>query len=160
MMNDAYQDPMVTVAIYLAIATTTAKIFHRGQVRWDGSDYFDNHIQQVTEDVCVKHSGHVDGPTLAAIALLHDIIEDTACDEEMLRSLGFDDRVMDGVLAITKVYDGSEDYWQYLERVKRNPDARAAPSRSVTSAITLLTLWKTIRTRQNQSRNTTKRWIS
>ena len=54
---------------------------------------------------------------LPVIGLLHDILEDTAMTEAVLRSL-FDKDIVNAVVALTKVAD--EPYEAYIERVRGN----------------------------------------
>jgi (p)ppGpp synthase/HD superfamily hydrolase len=61
-------------------------------------------------------------PYLMAIAVLHDVVEDTSVTIDNLRSAGFPERVVEGVEAMTYKKDESRD--QYYGRVKRNHDAR------------------------------------
>ena len=52
------------------------------------------------------------------VAVLHDVLEDTACSLNMLNAM-FDDKIVEAVVAITKNKD--EKYENYLLRVKTNP---------------------------------------
>lgn len=58
---------------------------------------------------------------LQCIALAHDLVEDTDTSYDELRELGFTDRIIQGIAALTK--QRGESYDQYKERVKSNPDA-------------------------------------
>ena len=58
---------------------------------------------------------------LQCIALAHDLVEDTDTTYDELRELGFTDRIIQGIAALTK--QRGESYNQYKERVKSNPDA-------------------------------------
>lgn len=57
------------------------------------------------------------------VALLHDVIEDTALTADDLRSMGFEDEVIDAILCMT--HDRSVPYLEYVAAIKRNPIARA-----------------------------------
>lgn len=66
---------------------------------------------------------------LKAIALLHDIIEDTPHKKykkditaQILYGLGFSERVVSAVVALTHLSD--EDYEDYIKRLAFNEDAR------------------------------------
>jgi len=59
---------------------------------------------------------------LMAIAVLHDVLEDTDYDHEDLQNLGFPQRVIDGVRALTR-YE-NETYDEFIKRCAMNPDAR------------------------------------
>lgn len=56
-------------------------------------------------------------------ALLHDILEDTPCTADDLRRNGFDDEVVDAVLAMTRKPDETY-YFDYILRVSDNDIAR------------------------------------
>ena len=56
------------------------------------------------------------------VAVLHDIIEDTEMSANHLLFMGYPDKVVDAVVAITKL--PGEKYLDYLGRVNANPIAR------------------------------------
>jgi len=58
---------------------------------------------------------------LMSIAILHDVIEDSDWTLEALKSQGFRERVLKGVLALTHIE--GEEYEDYIERISRNKDA-------------------------------------
>lgn len=58
---------------------------------------------------------------LQCIALAHDLVEDTDTTYTELREMGFTDRIIDGIAALTKV--PGESYDEYKVRVKANADA-------------------------------------
>ena len=60
-------------------------------------------------------------PDAKIVAVLHDILEDTATSETDLRSLGFDENIIHVVLAVTK-QDG-ESRFQAVQRTVKNPIA-------------------------------------
>jgi len=57
------------------------------------------------------------------VALLHDVVEDSDTTLDDLRSMGFSDRIVDAVNAVTKK-DG-ESYGVYLKKIKENDLAKA-----------------------------------
>ena len=59
--------------------------------------------------------------TTTAVALLHDVIEDTDITAQMLLEMGMPEEVVCGVLAMT--HGENEDYFEYVARVKKNPYA-------------------------------------
>lgn len=65
------------------------------------------------------------------IALLHDVVEDTDYTLEDLKEMGYSDRVVAGVDAVTK-RKGKETYQEYLDRVAANEDARAVKKADLT----------------------------
>ncbi len=58
---------------------------------------------------------------LMCIAVGHDLVEDTPTTYEELRQMGFSERVIRGIEALTKI--PGQTNVQYLERIKANPDA-------------------------------------
>jgi len=61
-----------------------------------------------------------DDEELNCIALGHDLVEDTDVTYFLLRSMGFTDRVIEGIKSVTKV--PGETHEEYKARVKSNPD--------------------------------------
>lgn len=59
---------------------------------------------------------------LMTITVLHDVIEDTDLMIGMLSSLGYSDRVVAGVDALTR--KDSESYDHFIKRCAANPDAK------------------------------------
>lgn len=57
------------------------------------------------------------------VAVLHDVIEDTAVDTSDLLNLGLSDRQIEAVVALTRL--PHETYDQFIERVALNPLATA-----------------------------------
>lgn len=56
------------------------------------------------------------------IAVLHDTIEDTDVTYELLRKVGFDEEIIDGIKSVTR--NENESYEQFIERVSLNPRGR------------------------------------
>ncbi|MDE5714924.1 MAG: hypothetical protein K2I42_02210 [Anaeroplasmataceae bacterium] len=52
------------------------------------------------------------------VALLHDVIEDTACTLEDLKNFGFNSRVIKAIELIT--YKKGTDYFAYISSIKTN----------------------------------------
>lgn len=91
---------------------------HHGQFDKGGAPY-------VLHPLHVMLDLQTDDEELQCIALGHDLIEDTFHDPDdgvsFLRSWGFSERVVEGILALTKL--PMESYESYKQRVKANPDA-------------------------------------
>lgn len=94
----------------LVIATTA----HAGQFDKGGKPY-------ILHPLTVMHKLRTDDEELMCIALGHDLFEDTSVTPQDLWNEGFSERVIDGILALTK--RSGETYEQYKEKVKANPDA-------------------------------------
>ena len=61
--------------------------------------------------------------TTTAVALLHDVIEDTDYTLDDIRALGFTSEVLEAVALMTHAPD--VDYMEYVKEIKKNPVARA-----------------------------------
>lgn len=86
---------------------------HKGQKDRAGEDYF-QHVIFV--------ANLVDGEQEKAVALLHDVVEDTATTIDDLRAVGIPDEVISAVAVLTK--QKSDSYFEYIEQVKKNELAR------------------------------------
>lgn len=97
-------------------AILLAAIYHDGQYDRGGEPYL-LHVLKV------MHYLKTDDEELQCIAVLHDIVEDTAIELENLEASGynFSKRIIDGIQALTKI--NGESYDDYLERVMSNRDA-------------------------------------
>ena len=62
-------------------------------------------------------------PKAKIVALLHDTIEDTVVTAEYLRSQGFPEEIIEGVLSVTKQEgeEGEENYEDFVLRAAKNP---------------------------------------
>lgn len=91
---------------------------HEGQFDKGGVPY-------ILHPLKVMHYVRTDDEELQCIALGHDLVEDTFPNVEegvaFLRYHGFTERVIAGIVALTKV--PGESFEAYKERVKANPDA-------------------------------------
>ena len=105
-MNTSKQ-PMLELA--LSIATEA----HRGQFDKAGIDYIEHPIYVASQ---------VDTEEEKAVALLHDVIEDSLVSAEELLQAGLPETVVTAVQVLTKKKE--QDYQTYLENVKKNPLAR------------------------------------
>lgn len=101
----------MTLAVAIAI---TAEAF-KDKVDKAGEPY-------ILHCLRVMNNLHTRDKELQSIAVLHDLIEDTDYTLDDLRKLGFSDRVVKGVDALTKTKDIS--YEEYVARVAQNEDAR------------------------------------
>lgn len=95
----------------LELAKHIATKFHKGQM-YDTHPYT-YHLELVAESLKKETDSR-----LPIIGMLHDILEDTACTEELLHGL-FEDNVVEAVVAISKIE--GESYEDYIVRVKKNP---------------------------------------
>lgn len=93
----------------VAKAYAIAEKAHAGQVDKGGNAYIE-HPLAVANLVTTEEE--------KAVALLHDVVEDTHITLELLRSLEFSDRIVEAVDCLTKRED--EDLGAYLLRVKCN----------------------------------------
>ena len=87
---------------------------HEGQYDKHGQPYFLHCLK-------VMRLLKSDDEQLKIIALLHDTLEDTQVTQFYLRDEGFSDRIVNGVIAMTK--QPCKNYEEYKDQVKSNPDA-------------------------------------
>ena len=99
----------------LKVAALTARAWHAGYFRRDGTTPYINHPRQVARRV-QHESVHV-----RVLAWVHDLLEDTSITIGHLRNLGFPDDVLEALVAITHVK--GEPNLAYWKRVKANPIA-------------------------------------
>jgi len=69
----------------------------------------------------VMHYTKTDDEDRNIIALGHDLVEDTDVTYHDLREAGFNERVIEGIRAMTKVPGETND--EYMTRIMANPDA-------------------------------------
>ena len=85
---------------------------HAGQVDKAGQDYI-QHPLRVMENVQQPHA--------KICAVLHDILEDTPTTIDELKVLGFEQKIIDAIVAVTKV--NGENRFQAVQRTVKNPIA-------------------------------------
>ena len=114
--TDLYEqyEELTEEEFYLELAKQLAKVYHKGQVDKAGVDYFAGHISTVVNGVNTEEE--------KTVAYLHDIIEDTKITKEDLLHLGFSEKVVTAVVALTK--DKKVKYEEYLKGVKKNELAK------------------------------------
>ena len=95
------------------IALSIARQAHEGQLDKAGVDYIEHPIYVASQ---------VDTAEEKAVALLHDVIEDSPVSAEELLQAGLPETVVTAVQVLTKKKE--QDYQTYLETVKKNPLAR------------------------------------
>ena len=95
------------------LALSIARKAHEGQLDKAGVDYIEHPIYVASQ---------VDTEEEKAVALLHDVIEDSLVSAEGLLQAGLPETVVTAVQVLTKKKE--QDYQTYLETVKKNPLAR------------------------------------
>lgn len=88
--------------------------------KFDGK-YDKGGVPYVLHCLKVMHYLKSDDEELQCIALGHDLVEDTDVTYVDLRNLGFTDRTITGIRAMTKVPGETND--EYMDRIKACPDA-------------------------------------
>ncbi|MGI6257725.1 MAG: HD domain-containing protein [Anaerovoracaceae bacterium] len=101
------KDKMLKTAYDIAVSA------HAGQMDKAGNDYI---LHPITV------AKNLDAEDEKAAALLHDVIEDAGITAEQLQTAGIPEEVVVVVQAMTHVE--GEDYFSYIQRVKRNPLAK------------------------------------
>lgn len=100
--------------LMLELALSIATEAHRGQFDKAGIDYIEHPIFVASQ---------VDPEEEKAVALLHDVIEDSSVTAEELLNAGLPETVVTAVQILSK--KKGQDYQTYLKTVKSNPLARA-----------------------------------
>lgn len=95
---------------YVDVADRIAEAAHAGQFDQAGAPYI-GHPRRV--------AATVHGDEATAVALLHDVLEDTEVTPDDLAAAGIPREVIDAVIAITHL--PNEPYDHYLARVAANP---------------------------------------
>ena len=95
------------------LALSIAKKAHKGQYDKAGVDYIEHPLFVASQ---------VDTQEEKAVALLHDVLEDSPYTAEELKLAGLPETVVTAVQVLTK--KKGQDYQLYLELVKSNPIAR------------------------------------
>lgn len=105
--SPAHHDDSINTALWIA---STAL---HGQRTWDGKDY-DPHYLRVGMNRTMSDAKRI-------IGILHDVVEDSDWTLDDLGQVGFSERVVNGVDAVTK--RSNEGYFTFLERCSLNEDA-------------------------------------
>jgi len=98
----------------LATAISIAVDAHKGQFDKGGNAY-------ILHALKVMHYVRSDEEEVQCIAVLHDVIEDSDVTYEDLRLAGMSDRVIVGVICLTKIKGQTAE--EYIQRVLSNRDA-------------------------------------
>ncbi len=102
------------------IAFSLAKENHKDQFRRDGITPYFNHVQDVAR-VTGDRFGFDD--ELIAVALAHDLLEDTNLTKFDLLNAGLSQAVVDAVIALTHLHE-NESYDTAILRARANTLAR------------------------------------
>lgn len=105
----------------IKLAREISKEAHKGQTRWDGSDYFNSHIEKVVEKV---YDSRMTYPkqfqerdlfeALVCAAYLHDVVEDTQITLDDL-SKDFSPYVLNILENVTR--KTGESYYDFIMRI-------------------------------------------
>ncbi|MGZ7118218.1 MAG: HD domain-containing protein [Methanobacterium sp.] len=98
------------LSVMLRICATA----HEGQYDKSGQPYFLHCLK-------VMRLLKTDDEELMCIALAHDLLEDTKTTIKYLQEQGFSERVISGIVAMTK--QRGQSYEEYKEAIKQNTDA-------------------------------------
>lgn len=125
-LYDEYEE-LTEDEFFLELAKQLAKEYHKGQVDKAGVDYFSGHVTSVVNGVSTVEE--------KIVAYLHDTLEDTNLSYLDLMVLGFSDKVINGIIFITK--DKKESYEDYLKHVKSHELSRAVKLSDLTNNMDL-----------------------
>ena len=99
--------------------------FHFGQVDKAGKPYYE-HPKRVADSIMAEYNFDIINDECkifalkcSTVAYLHDVLEDTKCTEEYLRSHRIPDDVIDGIKSVTRNDD--ESYGDFVKRAAQNP---------------------------------------
>ena len=115
MLNRPLLNQIMTNEEMLVKAEEVARKAHNGQFRFDKKTPYIKHV----EDVMCR----VDNIQEKIVAALHDTIEDSDVTEQSLLDMGFDKKIVDAVVLLTKTE--GYDYINYMRSIKLNPLAKA-----------------------------------
>ena len=104
----------LTFAEMLSNAFVLAATKHAGQFDTGGNPYF-MHVSKV------MHYLKSDDMELMAVAILHDVVEDTDVTFSQLAEMGFSDRIVTAVRLLTKM--PGQTVREYIDGIKTNIDA-------------------------------------
>ena len=107
--------------------------YHKDQTDCGGQPYI-NHLGEVASKVerlyqqeCANNPKNTERDVFylkaIIVAILHDILEDTECTTTVLFDEGFDEEIIDAVVAITRKKN-EQYYFDFIERVSKNPIAK------------------------------------
>ena len=103
---------MIHTPVDVPRAAEVARGHHRWQTDKAGKPYFDAHVVDVHRRVSGRSTA------VQAVALLHDVLEDTGCTEDELRR-EFPGHVVAAVVALT--HRPGEPLEDYYRRVRADP---------------------------------------
>lgn len=112
-----YSGTSVTIAMTkratLEDAVSIAALAHRGQQDKAGAPYLLHPLRLMLR---------MKSEAAMMVAVLHDVVEDTAWTIEQLREQGFPDEVLEAVECLTR--RGGESYEEFIRRAQKNQVAR------------------------------------
>lgn len=97
----------------LGKAENLAREAHQGQTDKSGADYIGHPL---------RVSARCKSPEAKIAGLLHDTIEDTYVTPQLLKDMGFDDEIVDAVIALSRRAD--ETYAEFIVRAAQNEIAK------------------------------------
>ena len=103
----------------LQIAFTIAQKAFKDKTDKAGKPYF-YHCERVENSICTQHPSI--NEEIKCIALLHDLLEDCPEWNEKSLSCFFNQRVINGIVAMT--HKKGQSYDDYISQVLENSDAR------------------------------------
>lgn len=114
--EEKYDECRITYKDALKLATEK----HKGQKRWNGNDF-------IIHPIAVADACHTN--MLKILGVSHDLLEDTKTTLKELCSLGYSQRMLEALDALTHKND--DTYMQYILIVMMNKDARYVKMRDL-----------------------------
>lgn len=97
-------------------ARQLAREAHARQTDKQGRDYYEAHLEPIAQAL------RAHGPEAEMAGLLHDVLEDTGTTADELRERGVPERVIEAVIAVTKIK--GEPYDDTIARAAAHPLGR------------------------------------
>lgn len=94
-------------------AEKLAREAHQGQKDKSGADYIGHPL---------RVSARCKNPKAKIVGLLHDTIEDTCVTPQLLKEMGFDNEILEAVLAMS--HHADETYAEFIVRASQNEIAK------------------------------------
>jgi len=115
-VEDLYQEAKMRGMVYSLKAIELAEAAHAGQKRkFTGEDYINHPVRVAWR--CINYTSFTIDQDVA-IAICHDVIEDTETSIEDIKDL-FNPYIVDGIIALTR--KEGENYFDFIMSIRNTP---------------------------------------